>query len=122
MDGASFSRNSTLTDEQKATKKRNATIVGQILFERFCIEGISRDMQVKIEYLFNSTRNHYAPVQYHRMPVGFEVGNKFKGGELKIRPAQREGVSFLSHRGTVHFYFFTVKVISRPFDSPDTVV
>ena len=100
LDGGSFPRNSTLTDEQKATKKRNATIVGQILFERFCIEGISRDMQVKIEYLFNSTRNHYTPVQYHRIPVGFEVSKKFKGGELKIRPAQREGVAFLSHRGT----------------------
>jgi superfamily II DNA/RNA helicase len=100
LDARSFPRNSTLTDEQKATKKRNATIVGQILFERFCIEGISRDMQVKIEYLFNSTRNHHAPVQYHRIPVGFEASKKFKGGELKIRAAQREGVAFLSYRGT----------------------
>ena len=100
LEGKPFTQTSYLTDEQKANKRRNATIIGQILFERFCIEGISRDMQVKIEYIFNSTRNHYAPVQYHRIPVGFKVSERFKGGKFGIRPAQREGVAFVSNRGT----------------------
>jgi hypothetical protein len=100
LDGDSFPRTSTLSDSEKATIKRNAQIVGTILFERFCIEGITRDMRVQIEYLFNSTRNHYAQVQYHRIPVGFEINKFFKGGKLVIRPAQREGVAFCASRGT----------------------
>jgi Helicase conserved C-terminal domain len=100
IDGSQFPRNSSLSDDEKVTIKRNATIVGTMLFERFCIEGITRDMQVKIEYLFNSTRNHYAQVQYHRIPVGFQVNQFFKGGKLVIRPAQREGVAFSAYRGT----------------------
>lgn len=100
LDGGSFSRNDNYTEEQKATIKRNAQMVGAMLFERFCVEGITRDMQVKVEYLFNSTRNHYVPVQYHRIPVGFEANKFFKGGKLSIRPPQREGVAHLSYRGT----------------------
>lgn len=100
LNGGSFLRTDNYTEEQKTTIKRNAQMVGAMLFERFCIEGITRDIQVKIEYLFNSTRNHYVPVQYHRIPVGFEANKFFKGGKLSIRPPQREGVAHLSYRGT----------------------
>jgi superfamily II DNA/RNA helicase len=88
------------TKQQKAAIRRNTTIIGQILFDRFLIEMLTERDKAKIAHLWNSKRNNYKPIDYHKIPVGFSISKKFKGGELKIRPAQREGVAFMNSRGT----------------------
>jgi hypothetical protein len=86
---------------RKAAVKRNTTIAGQKLFDQFLIDSLTRDDKNKIEQIWNSTRNNYQPIQYHRIPVGFSrLNSRFKGGTLSIRPAQREGVAFMNSRGT----------------------
>lgn len=86
------------TESEKAARKRNASIVGSELFRRFLVDGLTEADKRRIEYLWNSERNFYADVEYYRIPVGFEVNQKFKNAPLSIRPAQREGVGFFSHR------------------------
>ncbi|MEO0338836.1 MAG: DEAD/DEAH box helicase, partial [Bacteroidota bacterium] len=87
--------------DRKAAIKRNTTIIGQKLFDRFLIEALSRDDKNRIEQIWNSTRNNYRPFDYYKIPVGFSrVNSRFKGGTLSIRPAQREGVAFMNSRGT----------------------
>ena len=89
------------TDEdEKAAIRRNVSLLGSVLFDRFLIEQLSRDDKNRITAEWNSKRNNYRPIAYHKIPVGFEHNRKFKGGTLKIRPAQREGVAFMNSRGT----------------------
>ncbi|MEO0339021.1 MAG: DEAD/DEAH box helicase, partial [Bacteroidota bacterium] len=57
--------------------------------------------KARLAGLWNSARNNYKPIEYHKIPVGFaRMNTKFKGGALSIRPAQREGVAFMNSRGT----------------------
>lgn len=87
--------------DRKAAIKRNTTIIGQKLFDRFLLEMLTRDDKNKIVALWNSTRNNYKAIDYYKIPIGFErINNRFKGGTLSIRPAQREGVAFMNSRGT----------------------
>lgn len=88
------------SESEKAGILRNISIVGAVLFDRFLLEMLTRDDKNKVAALWNSKRNNYVPIPYYKIPVGFEVSHKFKGGQLKIRPAQREGVSFFNARGT----------------------
>ena len=88
------------SEQKKAAIRRNTTMIGQYLFGRFLIEALTRDDKNRIAALWNSKRNNYRQIQYHKIPVGFTINSKFKGGELKVRPAQREGVAFMGNRGT----------------------
>jgi hypothetical protein len=98
IDKARFNRG---TDEAtKAAIRRNTSIIGAQLFDRFLTEQLSRDDKNRLAALWNSLRNNYRQIAYHKIPVGFEMNRRFKGGELKIRPAQREGVAFMNSRGT----------------------
>ena len=85
---------------EKAAIKRNTTIVGQYLFDRFLIEMLSEEDKTKIAALWNAKRNNYRQIPYWRIPVGYTINENFKGGKLSIRPAQREGVAFMNSRGT----------------------
>ena len=85
---------------RKAAIKRNTTLIGSILFDRFLIEMLTEQDKARIAYLWNRLSNNYKDVDYHKIPVGFTMGRMFKGGALAIRPAQREGVAFMNHRGT----------------------
>jgi len=93
-----FPRN-LYSEAEKASIKRNTTIIGQRLFDRFIIEQLAEVDKAKIAGLWNSLRNNYVDIAYHRIPVGFSVNRSFKGGKLAIRPAQREGVAFMGGRG-----------------------
>ncbi len=87
-------------ENEKAGIRRNTSVIGAILFDRFLLEMLTRADKAKIAGLWNSKRNNYVPIPYHKIPVGFEISRKFKGGTLAIRPAQREGVAFCNSRGT----------------------
>jgi superfamily II DNA/RNA helicase len=86
--------------QEKAAIRRNTSLLGTMLFDRFLIEMLSEEDKNKIERLWNRKRNGFKPFDYHRIPVAFSINKKFKGGELRVRPAQREGVSFMNSRGT----------------------
>ena len=85
---------------EKAAIRRNTSIIGARLFDRFLIEQLSRDDRNRLAATWNSLRNNYQPIAYYKIPVGFQINRKFKGGMLKVRPAQREGVAFMNSRGT----------------------
>lgn len=87
-------------DIQKAAIKRNTQIIGGELFDKFLFEMLTREDRAKIAARWNSQCNNWRDPEWHKIPVGFQVSKRFKGGELKIRPAQREGAAFLNHRGT----------------------
>jgi hypothetical protein len=89
------------TDEvEKTTIKRIVSLIGEKLFDKFLVQSLTREDKAKIAGIWNSKRNNYSEIQYHKIPVGFTINTRFKGGELKVRSAQREGIAFLNHRGT----------------------
>jgi superfamily II DNA or RNA helicase len=94
-----FPRN-RYTKAEKAAIKRNTTILGQKLFDRFLLEMLTREDKVKIAAIWNAQYNSYKDIDYHKIPVGFTMSENFKGGKLAMRAAQREGVAFMNHRGT----------------------
>lgn len=88
------------SEQEKAVIKRNTTIIGSALFDRFLLEMLTREDRNRIAGLWNSQYNNYKDIEYHKIPVGFSINKKFKGGDLEMRAAQREGVGFMNHRGT----------------------
>ena len=87
---------------KKRPSSRNTTLIGShTLRSLFATRNAAaRKTRRVMAYLWNRLSNNYREVDYARIPVGFKVGNMFKGGNLNIRPAQREGVAFMNHRGT----------------------
>ncbi|MEL6837144.1 MAG: helicase-related protein [Bacteroidota bacterium] len=88
------------TDSEWASIRRNVTLIGTHHFDRFLLTAISEQDKARIAYLWNRKSNNYRDIDYSRIPVGFDISKKFKGGDLDIRPAQREGVAFCNYRGT----------------------
>jgi hypothetical protein len=86
--------------EQKAQLKGNARDEGEKLFERFLHEALTFEDQQKLDFKWNRLFNGQSNVQHHKIPIGFDVSSKFKGFDLEIRPAQREGVAFMELAGS----------------------
>ncbi|WP_367390174.1 helicase-related protein [Lewinella sp. LCG006] len=87
-------------DSEWASIRRNVTLIGSHHFDQFLLNSLTEEDKAKIAYLWNRKSNNYQDIDYSRIPVGFRMGTMFKGGSLSIRPAQREGVAFMNHRGT----------------------
>ena len=85
---------------QKAELKGNARDEGEKLFERFLYEALTFEDQQKLDFKWNRLFNGQSNVQHHKIPIGFDVSAKFKGFDLEIRPAQREGVAFMELAGS----------------------
>lgn len=77
-----------------ASRKRKASIDGAALFAVFLAEGVTREDQQKIEYLWNAEYNFWVEYDFHRIPLGFECNRYFKGSLLEIRDVQKDGVKF----------------------------
>ncbi len=90
------------SDSEKLQRRRSAEEAAKALFAEFLEQELLREDQQKIDYLWNSTYNHFKPYDYNKIPVGFEVSAYFKKSPLQIRPAQREGVAFLTVTGSGH--------------------
>lgn len=88
------------TKEQKAHLKGTARDEGERLFERFLHEALSFEDQQKLDFKWNRLFNGQSNVKHHKIPIGFDVSSKFKGFDLEIRPAQREGVAFMELAGS----------------------
>jgi len=98
LQGANAPRGTT--KEQKAQLKGNARDEGERFFERFLHEALSFEDQQKLDFKWNRLFNGQSNVQHHKIPIGFDVSSKFKGFDLEIRPAQREGVAFMELAGS----------------------
>jgi len=98
LDGANAPRGTS--KEQKAQLKGNARDEGERLFERFLHEALLFEDQQKLDFKWNRLFNGQSNVQHHKIPIGFDVSSKFKGFDLEIRPAQREGVAFMELAGS----------------------
>ena len=86
--------------EEKLRLKQNAKMEGDQFFVRFLAEALSREDQVRIEQLWNSKYNGYVEINYFKVPVAFTCSSTFKNKPLFIRPAQREGIGFISVHGS----------------------
>jgi len=86
--------------EEKLRIKQNAKMEGDQMFVRFLAEGVIREDQLKIEHTWNSKYNSYVEINYFKIPVGFSCSSTFKNKSLFIRPAQREGIGFISVHGS----------------------
>lgn len=86
--------------QEKQNTKRNTQIVGSHHFQIFLETVLTETDKGIIAELWNRKHNNYRAIPYYKIPVGFNINERFKGGKLAIRPAQREGVAFLSNRGT----------------------
>lgn len=53
----------------------------------------------EIQYKWNKSYNGFKKPNYDLIPIGFQFNKLFKNQELKIRDAQREGVSFIEAKG-----------------------
>lgn len=98
IEGANAPRNTSKA--QKAELKGNARDEGERLFERFLYEALTYDDQQKLDFTWNRLFNGQSNVQHHKIPIGFDISAKFKGFDLEIRPAQREGVAFMELAGS----------------------
>jgi len=86
--------------EEKLRMKQNAKLEGDIFFAKFLAEGLTREDQLKIEELWNQKYNGYVEINYFKVPIGFTASATFKNKPLFIRPAQREGIGFISVHGS----------------------
>jgi len=86
--------------DEKLRIKQNAKLEGDQFFIAFLAEGLLREDQLKIEFLWNSKYNGYVEINYFKIPVGFSCSSTFKNKPLFIRPAQREGIGFISAHGS----------------------
>lgn len=90
----------TFSKEERSRVRRHAKAEGNRLFARFLAEGISEEDRRAIEALWNRRYNSYAETDYSRIPVAFSCSRSFKNKPLFIRPAQREGIGFITARGS----------------------
>ena len=86
--------------EEKLRLKQNAKMEGDQFFVRFLAEALTREDQVRIEQLWNSKYNGYVEINYFKVPIAFTCSSTFKNKPLFIRPAQREGIGFISVHGS----------------------
>jgi hypothetical protein len=86
--------------EEKMRLRQNAKMEGDALFVRFLAEALTREDQLRIEQVWNSKYNGYVEINYFKIPVGFTCSSTFKNKPLFIRPAQREGLGFISVHGS----------------------
>lgn len=84
----------------KVARKRNAQMDGLALFARYLYDAVSREDQIKIEYLWNSRYNNWQEFDFKKIPVGFEINKWFKTGPIDPRPALWEGVKFMGANGS----------------------
>ena len=73
---------------------------GERLFKIFLHNALEYNDQVRLDAEYNSKFNAIAPLQYHKIPVAFQVSKLFNGLPLSIRDAQREGIAFLELVGS----------------------
>jgi hypothetical protein len=86
--------------EEKLRLRQNAKMEGDHFFVRFLAEALIREDQVRIEQEWNSKYNGYVEINYFKVPVAFTCSSTFKNKPLFIRPAQREGIGFISVHGS----------------------
>ncbi|MDO9184486.1 MAG: SNF2-related protein [Bacteroidia bacterium] len=98
LDGGTPSRH--YDKEEKLRLKQNAKVEGDKFFVRFLAEALTREDQVRIEQQWNSKYNGYVEINYFKVPVAFTCSSTFKNKPLFIRPAQREGIGFISVHGS----------------------
>jgi Helicase conserved C-terminal domain/SNF2-related domain len=98
LDGGTPSRH--YDKEEKLRLKQNAKVEGDKFFVRFLAEALIREDQVRIEHQWNSKYNGYVEINYFKVPVAFTCSSTFKNKPLFIRPAQREGIGFISVHGS----------------------
>jgi hypothetical protein len=92
-------RSKTENKEAKAMQKGEADKAMLDLFSQF-LESVDEEFLLTVQKEWNEQYHTIAPYDYSRIPVGFEAGRLFKRAPLFIRPAQREGVAFLSVEGS----------------------
>jgi len=87
-------------EEEQLRIRQNAKEEGDKLFGIFLAEALTTKDQQHIEDLWNSLYNGYVSINYFKIPVGFNCSATFKNKPLFVRPAQREGIGFLSVHGS----------------------
>lgn len=80
--------------------KKKSRDEGERLFKVFLHEALEYTDQVRIDAEYNSRFNAVAPLQFQKIPVALEISKKFKGFDLRITPAQSEGVAFIELVGS----------------------
>lgn len=73
---------------------------GERLFKVFLHEVLEYQDQLKLDALYNTTFNAFAPLLVNKIPVALQISKKFKGFDLQILPAQNEGVAFIELVGS----------------------
>lgn len=104
-----YVRNSPLTDKsangakdraRKAKIKGECRAEGERLFRLFLHTMLTTDDQQRLDMTWNRLYNGYPTLPYDRVPVMYKISPRFKGRDLEIRPAQREGVAFMEIAGS----------------------
>lgn len=90
----------TMTKEEKENIRANAKNEGERLFAEFLHTALSYKEQQKLDLSWNRQFNAFPTVDFTKVPIGFQMSRKFKGNDLDIRPAQREGVAFMEMVGS----------------------
>ena len=85
---------------EKADLKRKASLECAHQMAIFLGEVIPAKSRTSIEAFWNKEHNGFVDINYNKIPLYFEFSKKFKKSDLEIRPAQREGVAFVSINGT----------------------
>ncbi|MFY0689123.1 MAG: DEAD/DEAH box helicase family protein [Cyclobacteriaceae bacterium] len=85
--------------DERERIKRKSKKEGTEMFADFLAEAISREDQLRLEQIWNSTYNAYVDINYFKVPTAFTVSRTFKNKPLFIREAQREGIGFIQAHG-----------------------
>jgi hypothetical protein len=81
--------------------KAKASSEGNRLFLKFLKEELSLEQKVYIETNWNATYNNYLKPDYSKIPVAFNITNRFFDEEpFEVKEEKREAVSFIFNEGS----------------------
>lgn len=73
---------------------------GERLFRLFLHTILKVEDQQRLDVTWNRIYNAFPSVPFDKVPVRYKISPRFKGHDLEIRPAQREGVAFMEITGS----------------------
>lgn len=91
-----------LTQSQKDELIGNARIAAEDVFSDFLATALTYEDAVALDNIWNAKYNSFTNVlQFvNKIPIAYDGSSMFKDAELRIKPAQRQGLAYLQLTGS----------------------
>lgn len=96
--GINLPRN--MSDAQKENINAYAPLEGEKLFADMLHSALKFEDQQKLDIIWNRKYNGWSNIPYYRIPIGFTCSARFRNGEFRFTPIQREAIAFMEAAGS----------------------